>query len=438
MKKAFACIIILLLLSSCGNSESEKEMAFTGDVTITVQPVAFLDSYTKTAMDNYSVAHPNVKFEILEPIDWNTRDMGLSRVYTDITKGKGPDIVIAEREDLSSLVTKDCFLDISDSLSSNTQKALIKSIFGYGEYNEKNYLAPGNQNLSMLIVSDENVDGDSWTIEDLISLIENREKEGEPFEWIAITSGLPCRAASVFDLFTRCIDSSNFIDWENKTCHFDDPLFIKVLEISKRYDSYADSHTPDAKNMREEISLLKQGKVLAIYGQNPGFIEFSEEQNLLGPGYSYIGFPCDNGNGRRVVYATNMAVNKNTEYAGVIKDFIDFYYSLESCKSNGQEVRTDLYSERIKYDKDLDVYLIKNYRDQGDAVLSVKEDGSDYSEEYFGLLNTFSATDITRYNKTLEIEKILYEEADSFYAEDKTAEEVANLIQKRVSILLNE
>ena len=220
---SLACIIFLLLLSACGNGDPEKETAFDGEATITVQPVAFLDSYTKTAMDNYSVAHPNVKFEVLEPIDWNTRDMGLSRVYTDITKGKGPDIVIAEREDLSNLVTKDCLLDISDSLSTNTQKVLIKSILEYGEYNEKNYLAPGNQNLSMLIISDENVKGDSWTIEDLISLIENREKEGDPFEWIAITTGLPCRAASVFDLFTRCIDSSNFIDWENKTCHFDDP-----------------------------------------------------------------------------------------------------------------------------------------------------------------------------------------------------------------------
>ena len=103
LKKLYACICLLLLLPACGNKEpeKEKEFVFEGEATITVQPVAFLDSSTRIAIENYSASHPNVTFEILDPIEWSTRDIGLARVYADITNGTGPDIIIAEREDLS-------------------------------------------------------------------------------------------------------------------------------------------------------------------------------------------------------------------------------------------------------------------------------------------------------------------------------------------------
>lgn len=445
MKKYCALLFcFLVLLTACGkreeNTKVEKGLT-TENITITVQGISFIDYYTKYAMEMYEAEHPNVKFEILDPIDWNTKDIGLSKVYTEMSKGEGPDILIAEREELEEFIEKGCILDISDAFSKDTRDKLINSVTEYGSFGGNIYLAPNNLNTSMLIVSDSNISGDSWTISEFISIIEKREQEGNGFEWIVITDSQPCEAVSVFALCMRCIDASSFIDWENKSCSFDDPLFVKLLEISKKYDDYAKEHKPVAINLKKELELLEQGKVLAVCSQTNSLYKYSEAQAILGDGYTRVGYPCDEGNGRRCVYATNLAVNKNTENSEVIKDFINFYYSLDICVNSGAEVRTDIYDGRIAYDEYTDSYGLIEYLDDGRTGLVpyvAKESGSTYIEEYFELLNTYNSASLENYKETQIILDIVYEEAGSYFDGDKSAEEVAKLIQARVTLLLQE
>lgn len=428
------------LFVSCGKKES-KNIVVEGDVTITVQCVSFIDYYTKYAMEMYEAEHPNVKFEILDPIEWSEKDIGLSKVYTEMSQGGGPDIILAGREDLISFVEKDCFLDISDAISEDTNEKLINSVLEYGRFDGKMYLAPNNLNTTMMIVSDSNVYGESWTVEEFIDAIEKRENEGTPYEWIAISDAMPCEAIDVFDIIMYCIDDSYFIDWEGKTCCFDDSLFIKVLEISKKYNDYANAYGPSARNLEEEMELLKDGRVLAICTQTTKLLQYSEESAILGSGYSRIGYPCDNGSGRISVYATNIGVNKNTDYSAVINDFINYYYSLDICIESGSEIRTDLYDGRIDYNEFMDAYgIVKKYEDGSSSFTEyvVKQDGNSYAKEYFELLNTFGVSGMENYNKTIEVKEIVYDEAESYFSGDKSAEEVAGLIQARVKLLLNE
>lgn len=418
----FLCL--LLLFTACGPRirpempENMREMGSEssvaeGDITITVRAVSFMDYYTNMVMGQYTEKHPNVHFEVLDPIDWSTRDIGISKVYTEIGRGEGPDIIIAWRDDLSNLIEKECLLDLSDAISEDTKGKLLQSVMEYGLYDGKTYLAPGNLNSSMLIVNNEYDREGAWTIAELISIIEQREKEGNPFEWIAVQAGQPAQALDVFQLFMRCLDASSFVDWDKRSCSFEDPIFWKVLEISKKYNDYANNHAPDY-GINEEYELLKEGRVLAVYDPTFRLSTYSQMREILGPDYSAIGFPCDEGNGRRVVYATNMAVNKNTKYGDVIKDFINFYYSYDVCAASENEIRTDLYDGKMKGDE------------------------KDYSEEFFDLLNTFHAVDLDKQNETSKIEDIVYEEADAFFAGDRSAKEAAALIQSRVSLLLAE
>lgn len=73
------------------------------------------------------------------------------------------------------------------------------------------------------------------------------------------------------------------------------------------------------------------------------------------------------------------------QYRTVIKEFIDYYYSLENCIRSNYEIRTDIYDGRIVYDKELESYGIKYKFDDGatgTSVLMVKPDGSDYTNVY--------------------------------------------------------
>lgn len=439
---AFLAFILLFLVSltACGKEEPIVDIT-DGDITITVQPVAFLDYYTKLAIEKYETEHANVKFEILDPIEWGAIDIGMSKVYTDISNGAGPDIIIADKDALSILLDKKCLLDISDAISEETKDVLINPVKNVKYDDGKMYLAPGNMNTSLMFVSGSNISGDSWTISDFVSVIEQKEKAGTPYEWIAVRKGQPCVSMDVFQLFMECMDAASFIDWDKKTCSFDSPEFIKVLELSKKYNDYAKEHSPSANDLKEEVNLLKEGKALILYDQIPSLISYSEIKAFLGSDYKEIGAPCDNGSGKRAIFGTNLSVNKNTKYRTVIKGFIDYYYSLENCIRCNYEIRTDIYDGRIVYDKELESYGIKYKLDDGataTSILTVKPDGSDYTNEYFDLLNTFECEDLKNSREVAAIKDIIYDEAEYFFSGNKSAEEVASLIQSRVSLLLVE
>lgn len=55
---AFLAFILLFLVSltACGKEEPIVDIT-DGDITITVQPVAFLDYYTKLAIEKYETEH---------------------------------------------------------------------------------------------------------------------------------------------------------------------------------------------------------------------------------------------------------------------------------------------------------------------------------------------------------------------------------------------
>ena len=95
MKRLTSLLGIILLLCSCGNeadrltlstSSDKCDIDAAGDVTITVQAVSFVDYNVQKRMEKYEELHPNVHFEILDPIEWGVKDIGLSKVYSDITQ----------------------------------------------------------------------------------------------------------------------------------------------------------------------------------------------------------------------------------------------------------------------------------------------------------------------------------------------------------------
>ena len=89
----------------------------------------------------------------------------------------------------------------------------------------------------------------------------------------------------------------------------------------------------------------------------------------------------------------------------------------------------------------MDAYGIAQKYENGSSSFTqyvVKQDGNSYAQEYFELLNTFGVIRMENYNKTIVIKEIVYDEAESYFSGEKSAEEVAGLIQARVMLLLNE
>ena len=143
----------------------------------------------------------------------------------------------------------------------------------------------------------------------------------------------------------------------------------------------------------------------------------------------------------RIVYAESLGINKKSNHKDAIIDFIKYFYSYENSCELWNEVRTDIYEDRIEFDEMSNKYVIQKHDNEGRLVTTemvVKENGEDYSDEYYQYLERFVVADFGKDRATNIIKDIIYEEAESYFNGAKSAEEVAKLIQSRISILLSE
>lgn len=435
MKKGLFIILLLLFLTAlvaCGQPKEEFiDEDETGEITITLQPYYFLDYNTKTIIHNYELAHENVHFEVLPNIEWGQMDTAMAKAYSDIASGGGPDIIMMTKNELTNFSDKKCLRDLTNTISKENKSALLKSVLEYGKVDDKTYLLPLNLNISSMVINKKYCPNGSLTISEMLDVIEKREQEGNPFEYLFVAYD---SVEDPFDVFTRCIETSDFIDRKKNTCSFDSETFIRLLNICKRYKDYSAKSSPN-KNDIIFYNLLKEDKILGQCHYTTSLTSYSNMRAILGDDYVDAGFPADQRNGKEMYFASAIGVNKNTTHFKAIANFIDYLYSYEArCCIHGDELRTDIYKDSIVYDENAKAYGIKheNVLD----ILALKPDGTPYTDEYFDYLNTFSLANTT--GDADIISDILYEDTAPFFDGSKTAEEVASLVQSRISLYLME
>ena len=243
-----------------------------------------------------------------------------------------------------------------------------------------------------------------------------------------------------------------FIDWETGECRFDSAQFREVLEFASRF--------PDTlETVPGEDSLPRKthdGRVLfAIY--NMGSLgAFQYFEGLFGETAAFVGFPTGDGKGGTLLYPRNaFGITAMSQCKEGAWEFI------ESILEPGQTERMEpeqVYREYSYYDdafpslkRSLDI--IAEYAIEDDRIWA--EEGHSFGGRIYddGWFMEFHAVTREEIDAVLalvkdakpfrsaegdEIIKIIGEEAPAFYSGQKSLEDVAEVIQSRVRIYVNE
>ncbi len=243
-----------------------------------------------------------------------------------------------------------------------------------------------------------------------------------------------------------------FIDWETGECRFDSAQFREVLEFANRF--------PDTlETVPGEDSLPRKthdGRVLfAIY--NMGSLgAFQYFEGLFGETAAFVGFPTGDGKGGTLLYPRNaFGITDMSQCKEGAWEFI------ESILEPGQTERMEpeqVYREYSYYDdafpslkRSLDI--IAEYAIEDDRIWA--EEGHSFGGRIYddGWFMEFHAVTREEIDAVLalvkdakpfrsaegdEIIKIIGEEAPAFYSGQKSLEDVAEVIQSRVRIYVNE
>lgn len=426
------------------------------------------DWQIRDQVSKFNKSHDGVRFKIVDYSQYDRYDEeketyvqgAASELKKDIISGNAPDMVFGNDNALTkSLGRKGVFVDLYELLDKDSdlkKEDIMPNILKACEVNGKLLSIADSFTLETVIAKKKNLDKDRWSADELIEAYNNRpDKDMHLY-------GMDTRD-SVMELLVYTFYS--LIDFEKSECHFDDPEFKKLLgfmdsfEPGQEFDNYED---PEAQAYYEEMdkyygnTALKNDKVLitSLYIYEPQELVTTLNGELKGEDIKFVGYPSDEGQGSMMSLSSSFSILETSEnkdlcwelIKGNFKELTDedekegYYrnsFGMSALKKNFERQLKKCMSKPYYYDENgkKQEYDYTYYDDKGDDEIKVDP----LSQEQIDFLSDY-ITNTTKVIGALDpdIESIVEEEITAYIKGEKTAEEAANLLQSRISLILSE
>lgn len=379
---------------------------------------------------------------------------GSDQLKMDLAAGKTFDIYCFDSYDsalFQSLSNKGMFADLyqlMDSTGNMSKDDFLSNILSLSETDGKLTSLPISFSVETLAVKKKFADKESWTIDEM----------AEIYEGLSDKMSLISFCYSKPGVFTTLYDSlsETFADAKKGTSSYDSPEFVKLLEFCDGLDLPVEE--PDWENMTGEenqshymdnLTAPRNDKALTMsmyLGSPREYID--KRYGSFGEEISLIGYPSVPGNGALLHFDDTYAIFESSPYKEVCWDFITtlfegdanenaYRYRFPVIKEQFEQFLDEGMEDPYYYDNNGKKQTYKNTIYISDSQPNVEapnltKEERDMLEDYI-----LSATYVKSYNDS--IRDIVTEEADAFFhGERSSAQETADMIQSRVSILVSE
>ncbi|MCR5155405.1 MAG: extracellular solute-binding protein [Butyrivibrio sp.] len=368
--------------------------------------------------------------------DWNA---GRTQMNLDIVSGNTPDIMIFDSQDsLNSYINKGLFADLNQFVQNDPvlkDEKFVDNVINALSVNGKLYQLPESFYIESVATKTRYLEGkNSLTIKDCTDII---EKTGVEY---AMSFGLAPKEL----MLTQGLASSgrSYIDWEKKSCNFDSDEFIEFLEFVNKFpDEIKESQWDSYKQ-----TCYRDGTAVFSNAYIYSFKSYKRlEAGEFGEPITMVGYPNNLGVNCSMICAndrfTISSQSKNAEGAWQFvrqfflpeaQDKIEYNFPiLQSSfdKMGEKALERDYYidDEGKKQYQDDTYYL-------GDTEIVIDPLTKDELEKVKNFI--YSVENVADYNTS--VYNIINEEVSAYFSGQKTAKEVAQIIQSRVSIYVNE
>ena len=351
------------------------------------------------------------------------------RIIAEMVAGKGPDLLLVNQSDLMLLAQKGLLMDISPLLSTDTRNAMFSNIIDLGTVDSTFCALPMDLSYHTLFTSDTIWQGDSWTHEEVITLLENTTN---PACHIRLFARKATASELLFQILLEDWSNSPFLDFEKGICYFDSEEFIQILELSKKHGACT-MENPSGLSASELYNLMQEGEILASSASfYDGLQGFSSTMNSYGEDLHMIGFPD---HGSQVMASHYLVVNARSAEYSALKEYLNFLLSYENQYTLIHPHRKDMYDNRLTKDPISGMYYMSYFLDNSvSGYMEPKSNGDSYLEDYLAFIESAAPLRSTH----PDISQIVYDEFEDYLNSNKSAREAAAIIQNRVQLYLDE
>ncbi|MCD7842528.1 MAG: extracellular solute-binding protein [Lachnospiraceae bacterium] len=454
MKKSFRimlCIFMLCgLLSGCAvGGESEqvedvpKEPVTLTLATFSTNPATLsklgADDYDPSVLqlvEQFNATHTDYQIEVAYYSHYDDPYLdGIAVIQREIVSGEGPDI-IDFGIDYSVVDTVGKYtLDLYSFLD---EEDYLESVLEAFSYEGGLYAIPVGFAIDSLVGKTSVVGTQSaWTLEEMIACYEKEAAEsGADFIMLAT-------AKQVLGVILSST-VGDYVDWETGECSFDNEEFQKLLEFAGSFPTSAAVSGDDS-----TTQAYLNGEVFVMPVSLASVYDIAKYEIIFGDEVNFIGYPS-NGTGNTVINlsgTTALGISIGCDDPEAAWEFISLYFTEEYQES----LSGALPVSRSAFETLLESAQTTQYEENADGTstpilqkkVSFAEEGvigeiyqisSEQAQQMRELTDRICSESV--YDSTLHF--MILEEADAYFAGQKSLEETVEIIQSRASIYVNE
>lgn len=391
--------------------------------------------------------------------EFNTEDdysAGLTKLTTELLAGNVPDILDLNGLPYEQLAGKGLladlyeFIDADDKLSRddffpNVMKAL--------EVNGGLYSTVSGFSLATVIGASSVVgDEPGWTYDEFnaaLATMREYNSDCDPFDIYTTRE----------DILKVCLqlDMSNYVNWATGEVNFDNDSFVGLLQFASNFPESFDFENYEYSPDDNTENRIANGRQMLVNTSIYSIDSVMYNDTYFGGESVFVGYPTLDGScGNLINVDGGYAISAKSAYKDAAWSFLRNFLTEEyqSDESNVYNIPFNINAYNARIEK----YMTPSYEKDADGNYKLDADGNkipipmiSYGTEngvidFYALTQeqadklynaVISATSLYTY-ETDSIFDIVVEQSQAFFAGQKTAEDVAKLVQSKANIYVNE
>ena len=406
-----------------------------------------LDYTVRGAIVDFNRRSEDCRIKVLDYSEYDGEGdaAGLTRLTTEILAGRLPDLLALSGLPYDQLASKGLLEDLYPYLDADKElnrEDFFPTVLDAMEIAGGLYQVCSSFSISTAAAGRSVVgDRSGWTYEELDEVLASMP------EGCAIFGPDMTRD----DVLSACLSVStdSLVDWSTGTCRFDSEEFLALLDFAARFPA------EPRESEESPYTLLSQGQQLLRPTTVFGFMSTEFDDLYFGGDCStvYVGYPSvDGGPGSAISLDAGFAMSAACEHKEAAWDFLRTFMTPQF-----QAGVWMFPSNKAQFAKNMEQDMIPNYLTDSQGNYMLDENGEPMVEPRGS--TSFNGTTLVFYSlsqaqadrimalidgctKAIRpgntISSLVLDEAQAFFAGQKSAEEVARLIQGKVTLYLSE
>ncbi|MGI5976709.1 MAG: ABC transporter substrate-binding protein [Candidatus Limivicinus sp.] len=415
----------------------------------------YLSWSIKDKIIDFNRKNDSCHIDIKDYSEFNTEEdynAGSTKLLTEIMAGNVPDIIDLNGMPYQQLAAKGLLADLYPYIDADPdfgREDFFENILGGLEVDGKLCSTVSGFNINSVIGAASVVgDEPGWTYDEFDEALASMPEGCDPFDVYTTRD----------DILTSCLalDLDNYVDWSTGQCGFDSEGFVKLLEFANRFPAEFDWDGYEWSEEDSHQNRIAQGRQMLMMSGIYSFEDIFYNDIYFGGDSTYIGYPTFDGRpGNTIGVFNQYAISSQSDHKDEAWSFLRQLFSEDGQMEYGLPVNKNAFNDKLQeamtpeYEKDADGNYVLDENGEkieisrgGMAAVGTSAGGvvefyavtQEQADELMDVIT--STTNVGSYNES--IFDIVKEQAQAFFEGQKSAQEVAKLIQSKVNIYVNE